>query len=459
MRYIFIAILVSIIALIPFSTPQQPATHAQGDDSAACTAFTDAAIQRTRQFCSRVNRDFACYGNDSVKAAARATVANFQFDHPGDISNVTSFDSIQLSGMNESLEEWGVVMMKLRANIPQASPQAVSMVLFGSVSLENAGFASEPVAVTLDKHFSLDVREEPKYGADIVYNGELGDELLAHEQSADGSWLYVEVPGTRQMGWVRTSGVSSEGDLTALSEHNGKTLYQPMQAVYLSDNDSGDGTCNAFPTNGMLVQTPEGIAEVTLLVNEVTIELGSTALIEVSHPLQMTFSLLEGHSSVTSRGVTVEVPAGFSTTIRLDLNGRASSAPSAIRPYDPAIDAIWNQGPGSLVDVRNDEPDDTGSGENGKNSVAICHVPPGNPANAHTITVDGDSMEDHLGHGDYQGACIAIIPPADENNNQQNTNNGSTTAIEEDNGQGQSENQGNGNGNGNGNGQGKGKDK
>jgi len=37
--------------------------------------------------------------------------------------------------------------------------------------------------------------------------------------------------------------------------------------------------------------------------------------------------------------------------------------------------------------------------------VSICHVPPGNPGNAHTIVVSGNATEAHLAHGDTLGAC------------------------------------------------------
>ncbi len=37
--------------------------------------------------------------------------------------------------------------------------------------------------------------------------------------------------------------------------------------------------------------------------------------------------------------------------------------------------------------------------------VTICHIPPGDPANAHTIVVDSHSVPAHLAHGDHLGAC------------------------------------------------------
>lgn len=43
----------------------------------------------------------------------------------------------------------------------------------------------------------------------------------------------------------------------------------------------------------------------------------------------------------------------------------------------------------------------------GQGKVVICHVPPGNPANAHTIRVGQSALPAHLAHGDYQGPCQA----------------------------------------------------
>lgn len=46
--------------------------------------------------------------------------------------------------------------------------------------------------------------------------------------------------------------------------------------------------------------------------------------------------------------------------------------------------------------------DDTGKD---KGKVTICHVPPGNPANQHTLTVSASAVDAHLRHGDYRGPC------------------------------------------------------
>ncbi|MCH8860714.1 MAG: LamG domain-containing protein, partial [Thaumarchaeota archaeon] len=43
--------------------------------------------------------------------------------------------------------------------------------------------------------------------------------------------------------------------------------------------------------------------------------------------------------------------------------------------------------------------------EEKENKIKICHVPPGNPDNAHTIEVDESAVEAHLKHGDSLGPC------------------------------------------------------
>ena len=37
--------------------------------------------------------------------------------------------------------------------------------------------------------------------------------------------------------------------------------------------------------------------------------------------------------------------------------------------------------------------------------VDICHIPPGNPENAHVINVSVNAVRAHLAHGDTLGEC------------------------------------------------------
>ena len=48
----------------------------------------------------------------------------------------------------------------------------------------------------------------------------------------------------------------------------------------------------------------------------------------------------------------------------------------------------------------------TSSSSSSVEKTTICHIPPGNPDNAHTITVGGPAVRAHEAHGDYiEGSC------------------------------------------------------
>jgi hypothetical protein len=46
--------------------------------------------------------------------------------------------------------------------------------------------------------------------------------------------------------------------------------------------------------------------------------------------------------------------------------------------------------------------------------TTICHIPPGNPANAHTLCVGTPSVDAHLAHGDTLGECVAVQPVCED---------------------------------------------
>lgn len=48
--------------------------------------------------------------------------------------------------------------------------------------------------------------------------------------------------------------------------------------------------------------------------------------------------------------------------------------------------------------------------------VDLCHIPPGNPANAHEISVGHPAYAAHMAHGDSSAPCGAVDPCMDASN-------------------------------------------
>ncbi|MFN8375262.1 MAG: hypothetical protein U0694_20595 [Anaerolineae bacterium] len=111
---------------------------------------------------------------------------------------------------------------------------------------------------------------------------------------------------------------------------------QPLQAFYLQTG-LGDAPCATLPESGVLLQTPEGAAQVEVLVNGVHIALGSTAYLQAHDSLDI--YLLEGHAEVTSFDVSRSVPAGSFVSVPLDDSGAASGIPSEPQPFSAELPA------------------------------------------------------------------------------------------------------------------------
>lgn len=111
------------------------------------------------------------------------------------------------------------------------------------------------------------------------------------------------------------------------------TNLQPMQAFYIRTGIT-QMDCNQAPSDGVLIQTPQGAGKVSMRANGVDIKLGSTAFFQAQDDGNLSISVLEGESYVRSHGTTVIVPDGSGVQIPIDENLMAESTPSAPEAYD-----------------------------------------------------------------------------------------------------------------------------
>lgn len=109
--------------------------------------------------------------------------------------------------------------------------------------------------------------------------------------------------------------------------------YGAMQAFYFKSGVN-DSPCEAAPDSGMMIQTPKGEGEITFLINEVSINLGSTAYFQAQPGADFVLNTVEGQATITANGVTVVSSGGTRVKVPLDSSGRADGVPSEPEPYD-----------------------------------------------------------------------------------------------------------------------------
>lgn len=299
-----------------------------------CSQIVETALEAANEVCDELGRNLACYGHRLLSAEAQDGVDSFQFEEAGDMVEVASLNSLRLSPMNVDDGTWGVALMNVQANIPDEMPENVNLVLFGDVEVEN--LVREPVLMNIVVNASgnANVRRQPDSTSFVMASIASGTVLQANGRSEDGSWISVGIPDTEgEKGWVSRDLIESAGDLSELNVlQSHLNQYGPMQAFYLRSGDQ-QSTCAEAPNDGLLVQTPEGVAEVRLWINEVKIRLGSTAFIQAQAGNQMSIKTLEGKAIVEAMGVEQVAVAGTGVLIQLNADLAPSSPPSAPKAY------------------------------------------------------------------------------------------------------------------------------
>jgi hypothetical protein len=81
-----------------------------------------------------------------------------------------------------------------------------------------------------------------------------------------------------------------------------------IQAFYFQSSFNLQSTCTSAPPDGLIVQTPEGVTEVQFKLNNIEIQLGSTAFLQAEPGVNMTVNVIEGQAVVTANNVSETVP-------------------------------------------------------------------------------------------------------------------------------------------------------
>lgn len=144
------------------------------------------------------------------------------------------------------------------------------------------------------------------------------------------------------------------------------------------------------------------------LLGQFVTDLPSTILTNTDWEVYLTFDDKgNGSAEPTTSEMSNEIAGAVWSPVS-DYIDHGSSPWGNVTGIDLAADWIWGSSlvPGSgygEYQIFRIQVDD---------KVVICHIPPGNPSNAQTITVSAAAVQAHLNHGDYLGACkLGEAPP------------------------------------------------
>jgi hypothetical protein len=101
-----------------------------------CPDLVRTALASADQWCQATSRNQACYGNNALTAQLQAGSESNAFSQVGDIVDISVVQSLQLNPLDTTNGVWGVVFMRIQANLPDTLPgQNVTMLLFGDTEI------------------------------------------------------------------------------------------------------------------------------------------------------------------------------------------------------------------------------------------------------------------------------------------------------------------------------------
>jgi len=285
----FVVISLLLLALIP------QISHAQTN---TCDLLVQTQFVQTSNSCSDIENGAACHGSDA-NATFTDAITSDVFDEPGDTVGVTSLEDLLTMPLNIADQTFGVAVMDIKADLPVAFPESVTMLLIGDTQIEG-GVEPEEALVLPDEALGVavltdsELREEPSATANSVAVLPGGTALQADGMSADSQWLRVYYRhGEKVSAWVNVSTIATSADITTLPVITPESRTS-MQEMYLLNGQQNP--CPTAPPPMLLIQGPRE-TEVNLTVNDADIRLHSTIILQ-SIGASMRLYVLDGSATV-----------------------------------------------------------------------------------------------------------------------------------------------------------------
>ncbi len=316
----------------------------------------NTALELSGEVCISLGENEACYGNNMVDADLRG---EGEFDSVGDIEDLPNFQSLRLSRLDDENNTWGIT--RLRLLVPDANTQRLfptDIVMFGEVEAENEVTRRVTLIGTISANSPVNVRLGPSANDDVagvVAILQPGEEVEVVGRLAFNDWLRVFVDDGGEfprVGWIQAALVDLDGAITDLEIDERDAPYNAAMQVLSFNSVGDDDGCGSV--DGMLIQTPQGLARLTVSINEVVVDIfagttGASTVVTAPQGGDMTVSLLSGAADVSANGETVTVPAGAQTTIPLGSDNTPMFAPNDPEPYTADSFAVVSTSPDVTV--------------------------------------------------------------------------------------------------------------
>ena len=331
-------------------TALSPATtvHAQDDDT--CISMVTDALRTIGSACVGLGRNEVCYGNQQVSATFRDDTT--QFEASGDIAELMAFETLFTQPADPDTGQWGVAVLSVQADLPEASDQNVTLVMVGGAELEPAAasrdMSDDVCSFTNTGTLGINMRLLPSIYGRAVDLLDPGDTVTVYAASENGEWL------RSARGWIF-------GNLGALSDCVGTLptitatddLYAaPGQNLALTIDNSG--ACDAAPA-ALMIQAPAG-QTANVMINGIEIRVGSTATITMNDDnTEMMISNMDHQVSITDGERGIALPEGTSAMAAHNGNSGEMELVTGLLPLDPKMrnmpDEFWSDAMPEGIDV------------------------------------------------------------------------------------------------------------
>ncbi len=318
-RFVTVLCLFITLTVLAFNTQSG---FTQDTSGGSCPTLVKQALEALGPNCSGLGRNTACYGFNKVGATFSEAVADDFFTKPSDQAGLSTVASLSTAPLDTKLNEWGVAVMSVQANIPDSLPgQSVRFILLGNAEMENAvpppDAQPTPQPITVTVTTGANIRSGPTRNANVIGSAPANTALTADGLSADGEWVRVAYSES-VVGWISRNLVSSDADISKLPVVNG-VPQTPMQAFRLKTGVVGLSCADA--PSLLMVQGPKNV-KIQITANGVGVELGSTLVLQTTDQKTFKIATIDG----TGRVGNVVIPAGFMTEAPIgddgDVNGR-----------------------------------------------------------------------------------------------------------------------------------------